>query len=259
MEENGLTFDELASDPNWSEVHRQLMNADIRCTVISNFGSEDVLYDIFHRVNSAGVPLSTQELRQALIKGEFGVYLVELTSEPQPIHQILGLDGPDPRMRDVEIILRHFAFAFFRDEYGGNLKAFLDDAMKKLTKNWPQNKAQIAAEYERFNSILKRLNLVFLPSRVGRKLTNGKWEWRFNKALFEVEVFTFAVVSDSEAEAKKKDIETGFASLCNDSQFRDSIEATTKTVDQYELRFKKFSEMLEHALGKSLVGVPFVR
>lgn len=60
---NGLSLSDLKLSNKWAEVYRQLMNADIRCTVISNYSQDAVLYDIFHRVNTGSVPLSTQELR----------------------------------------------------------------------------------------------------------------------------------------------------------------------------------------------------
>lgn len=65
---NGLSFAELAQMKDES---RQLMNADIRCTVISNYRSPAVLYDIFYRLNTGSVPLGSQELRQVLNRGPF--------------------------------------------------------------------------------------------------------------------------------------------------------------------------------------------
>jgi hypothetical protein len=54
---------------------REFMNADVRCTIVSNFKSDDALYDIFNRLNTGSVPLSTQELRQVLHKGVFADFL----------------------------------------------------------------------------------------------------------------------------------------------------------------------------------------
>ena len=54
-----------------SEDQRGLRNADIRCTIISNYKDVGVLYDIFYRLNAGSVPLSSQELRQVLNRGPF--------------------------------------------------------------------------------------------------------------------------------------------------------------------------------------------
>lgn len=61
---NGKEFSDLELDKTSSGDVRNLMNSDIRCTIISHYESTQVLYDIFYRLNTRSVPLSSQELRQ---------------------------------------------------------------------------------------------------------------------------------------------------------------------------------------------------
>ena len=62
---NGKTFVEItATDDDL----RQLTNADIRCTIITGYRSNAVLYDIFYRLNTGSVPLSSQEIRPELYR-----------------------------------------------------------------------------------------------------------------------------------------------------------------------------------------------
>src|SRR5579872_78322 len=123
---NAKTYEMLKKEAGLSNELREFMNADVRCTIVSNFTSDDALYDIFYRLNTGSVPLSTQELRQVLHKGPFADFLVQVTSSPQPVHNVLGLTGPDTRLKDVEIVLRFMAFVMFGNKYQGNLKRFLD-------------------------------------------------------------------------------------------------------------------------------------
>ena len=95
---NGISYNKLSSTI-YSEDLRQFLNADIRCTIIASYASEDILYDIFYRLNAGSAPLSTQELRQVFNKGLFADYLIKITNKLQPIHKILGLDEPDPRIK----------------------------------------------------------------------------------------------------------------------------------------------------------------
>lgn len=97
------TLTDLKSRPSLNSLHyetiseeerRSLMNADMRCTVISNYDSDDILYDIFYRLNTGSVALSTQELRQVLKRGEFANYLIEITNRPHPIQEVLKLRSP---------------------------------------------------------------------------------------------------------------------------------------------------------------------
>lgn len=128
---NGLTYEELPSTDK-----RAFDNSSLRCTVITNYKDSQILYDIFYRLNSGSVPLATQELRQVLNKGEFGNYLIEYTQNHSPIHDVMGLAGPDERLRDVETILRVISFHLYADKYRGNLRKFLDNSMAQITESW---------------------------------------------------------------------------------------------------------------------------
>jgi hypothetical protein len=77
---NGTSLDAFLAESQYSKERRQLGNADIRTTVITGFTDEDVLYDIFYRINTGSVPLSSQELRQVLNRGDFSKYLLQITA-----------------------------------------------------------------------------------------------------------------------------------------------------------------------------------
>jgi hypothetical protein len=168
---------------------------------LSNFPNPDVLYDIFYRINTGSVRLGSQELRQVFHRGWFADYLVEITNLMQPIHQVLGLSEPDVRLADVEIVLRNLSMALFGDKYKGNLKQFLAYSMDSITEQ--MNQEEIETEYELFNVGISNCALVFDYKEIGRKTTNGKFERRFNRALFEVEVFFFKRLTEASVKRNK--------------------------------------------------------
>jgi hypothetical protein len=49
---NDKTYEQLKTDSALADELREFMNADVRCTIISNFRSDDALYDIFYRLNT---------------------------------------------------------------------------------------------------------------------------------------------------------------------------------------------------------------
>ena len=77
-----ITYEHLKEIPQRSDDLRKLLNAELRCTVMAHIESEDILYDVFYRLNTGSVPLSTQELRQVLHRGPFADYLIECTDAP---------------------------------------------------------------------------------------------------------------------------------------------------------------------------------
>ncbi|OON66777.1 hypothetical protein B0919_21585 [Hymenobacter sp. CRA2] len=257
---NGLTFQDLKNNPDYKEDFRQFMNADLRCTIISNFDKDDVLYDIFYRLNTGSVPLSTQELRQVLNKGLFSDYLFKVTNKTLNLHKVLGLSGPDNRLRDVEIILRCLSFVLFGEGYTGNLKQFLDYSMKEINTNWDKYSSRVEEAFVDFEESTLRLSKVFDGYKfVGRKYTNGKIESRFNRALFEVQTFYFSLL-DREINGyddRASDFHSRFIKLCDNNDFKKSIESTTKTHASYFTRFEYFREVVNQAFQVDIRRNPF--
>jgi hypothetical protein len=237
---------------------RQLLNSDMRCTVISNYKKNDVLYDIFYRLNTGSVPLSSQELRQVLNKGPFADFLIEATDDALPLHKILNLEEPDVRLRDAEILLRYIAFSKFgRQRYEGNLTSFLAGAMSELNKNWSKVEKEIRALLTNFNAACERLQEVLGEGKVGRKYIQSGWESRFNKALFEVEVYYFSKLPNQKiSAAAARNFLAEFKRLSVRSEFRESIESTTKTPERYRTRFELFRKMVNSSFKSKINLVP---
>jgi Protein of unknown function DUF262 len=255
---NAKSYAQLKTEKALQDQHRQFINADVRCTIIKNYKSDDALYDIFYRLNTGSVPLSTQELRQVLHKGPFADYLIEITNTSQPLHRVIGTDGPDNRLRDVEIVLRFIAIVLFGSSYEGNLKKFLDDTMEQVTTGWTQFKPIVEDAYNNMNRAIANLNTVLDEKHIGRKYVNGKWELRFNRVLFEVEAFYFHQISDANIARGKKKFVTGLQELFSDSDFKSSVESTTKTNERYELRFRRFQKVVNESFGTKINNVPVV-
>lgn len=253
----GKTYDQLKGDAGFVDDYRRLLNADVRCTIIGNVKNKDVLYDIFYRLNTGSVPLSTQELRQVLHKGRFADFLITTTDSFRPLHKVLGLSEPDARLRDAEILLRFIALQLFGDKYRGNLKEFLDDAMEAATSDWKKYEPLVTSAASKLDDAIEVLKDVFGYARIGRKYVNGQWEGRFNRVLFEVEAFYFRSLPSAKVKAGKQKFITKFCKLCDENNdFRSSIEATTKTNERYETRFRLFRDLVNDSFGVSIKEIP---
>lgn len=251
---NGKHFEALSKSESCEQYFRSLLNADVRCTVIANYSSPNILYDIFYRLNTTSTPLSTQELRQVLNKGPFADYLVEVTETPRNLHKVLGLNEPDPRLWDVEILLRFICFELFRTRYAGNLKKFLDDSMAELTRNWASRAQSVRQLHDEFDSAIASAAIVFDGhDKVGRKFVDGRWERRFNRVLFEVEIFYFHKLLGSELAVEQRALFLeGFKELFADLPFRSSVESTTKSLERYQVRFEKIQGLVNRSFTQSL-------
>lgn len=91
----------------------------------------------FERINTGGVDLSAQEVRNCLYQSEFNQLLIKL-SENEQFKQSLGIKDNDAniykKMEDVELVLRFFALRSL-DYFKGDLKSFLTAYMIKMKGN----------------------------------------------------------------------------------------------------------------------------
>lgn len=238
---NGVKLDAFlyGSEQRFVELRRQLENADIRSVIIRDISSDAVLYNIFYRLNTGSVPLSTQELRHAMRHGGFSDYLLQLTESRTPVRRILGIDAPDDRLRDAELVLRLVAFQFFAGRYSGNLREFLDFAMVSLNGGWSSGAQEkvLAVVGEIFEAATLLLK-VFSPKEVGRKFQRGKFESQFNRSVFDVQVYFLcssavrAVVESDVGRFRRE-----FCLLFEDPQFLSAVESTTKSMSSVRTRF----------------------
>jgi hypothetical protein len=88
----------------------------------------------------------------------------------------------------------------------------------------------------------------------------GKYEGRFNRAVFDVMTYYFSnEATRSAAISRASDVEQAFRSLCDTNQrFVESIQTTTKTPIATHRRLSLWGEVLSEAIG-SKVHIPALR
>ena len=255
---NDKTFKSLSENEDFAKDIRLLFNSDIRCTVISAYKNEKVLYDIFYRLNTGSVPLSSQELRQVLNRGRFANFLIESTNEECPVQNVLNTKGPDSRLRDAELLLRYMAVKLFGNEYRGNLSQFFDLTMDSLNRDWDERHKEVESITEQFHETTTLLLNIFPEKKVARKYNYEAqvWEGRFNRALYEVELFYFSKIRPDVAHEKKDEFLTAFRELFNENEFTESISTTTKTIANYYTRFKYFQDLVNSVYDLGIDDIP---
>lgn len=103
----------------------------IRCDY-SQHSHMRYLFTIFHRLNSGGVRLTNQEIRNCIFTGPFNNLLKEFDRGNTDWKAVTKrIWGSMDRFRSVEIALRVLAFGDELESYDGNLAGFLNDYMQK--------------------------------------------------------------------------------------------------------------------------------
>lgn len=252
----GLTYSDFQDN---TDLLRNFENAALRCTVIMNYNADDVLYDIFYRLNAGSTPLSSQELRQSLYRGGFSNYLLDVTSKDSPLWNVMGIDEADRRLRDVEVLLRLMSFIRNGSRYQGNLRQFLDKNMKEFNDLWESNSEELKDLCSKVISTISFLESVFgNQEKVGRKYKDGAFEKKFNRVMLEIQVFFFYHLPHTTNTQENETFVNKLIGLCsNDAQFLASFEGSTKNINQYKIRYSRFQRIFNESYNLTLNINPF--
>lgn len=123
----------------------------IRCDYTKEEHME-YLYTIFYRLNSGGMKLNNQEIRNCIYTGTFNTRLKELANEPTTLKVI----GENSRFKNQESILRLFAFYDNLSNYRGRLSSFLNNYMSSKVKLEDSELERMDTLYTRVINILSK-------------------------------------------------------------------------------------------------------
>jgi hypothetical protein len=252
---NGKTYKDVVNQPELGQIRTQFDNHTIRSALIRNWPDDDYLYEVFIRLNTGSARLSPQELRQAMKPGGFTEFLNERSANSAVLQEILGIDGPDFRMRDVDLLLRLIAFLTRLTAYKGNLKPFLDETHEHFNFNWQEEEGFIRTLSDRIEAALKFLVESFGSAReVGRRWAGDHFEAPINRAVLDVQIAS-ALDDDVRAAVAGKtlDMRSAFVEVCmEDQDFVQAITGTTKSIASIRLRYQRWRSKLEGIIGKKI-------
>ena len=149
------------------EDRRRLDDSIIHATVIrQDEPKEDQssIYIIFERLNTGGVNLQPQEIRVALYHGEM-VRVLKSLNEERAWRKLYGKKSK--RLKDMEMILRFFAFYYRSDQYRSPMKDFLNRYMAENRDLGRQSEAELRKIFYRTTSVLSSVlgQRAFRPKR----------------------------------------------------------------------------------------------
>jgi hypothetical protein len=221
-----------------TEDRRRLDDSIIHATVVrQDEPTEDQssIYVIFERLNTGGVNLQPQEIRVALYHGDFVRVLQEL-NDTEAWRALFG--AKSRRLKDMEMILRFFAFLYYADQYRSPMKDFLNRYMatnRKLDKQGEQELTEIFTKTTDtiLHSIGKR---AFRPKR------------SINAAVVDSLMVGIASRLIAKGEIREKaDISTGYDTLISSKDYINSVETGTSQEANVDTRLKLARRAFEDA------------
>lgn len=132
----GKTANEIKNaESGLEKYYERIENLTIPVTVIrcdlSNLKHLEYVFTIFHRLNTGGMKLNNQEIRNCISNGNFNELLHKLDELPK--WRSMNKMTPEKKHRYAkqEIMLRLFAFNANYKKYDGKLSKFLNEYMHK--------------------------------------------------------------------------------------------------------------------------------
>ena len=204
----------------------------IRHTVIKSSASgeegNNVVFEIFNRLNTGGVNLKPQEIRTSLYHSNFYELLYKLNLKDE-WRKLLSTGTPDINMKEVEILLRGFAMLIDRENYKPSMTKFLNGFSYKAKKN---NEDENKLLENIFNHFILHIN----------SLGDSKIFWtsnnRFNISVYEAVFTTLCENAYKEKDASKisHTEKEKIDSLKKDEEFIKAYSQRTTSVDNTQKR-----------------------
>jgi Protein of unknown function DUF262 len=211
---------------------------------------EPVKFNIFVRINTGGRPLTSQELRHALIPGKARDLLRDLAESSTFRSATRNSVKPD-RMADREMVLRFLAFrltdpsAYKR----GDLDAFLRQAMERLNASSDAEIQRLTGEFHRS---MTAASFIFEEHAFRKRFHRQMGRLPINKALFETISVNLAEIGTNGLEQLfdgKSMVQDGIADLMDHGRFHQAISVGTGDVEKVRYRFAAVEALFRRVIG----------
>lgn len=230
---NNKTFEELNEKDK-----RTLRNSLLRANHFENRDKEkinDVMNEVFDRLNTGGTLLSEQEIRNCIYEGKIIEYLNNL-NENKIWRSILNKENEDERLRDILIILRGLALYENWKNYSKPMRGFLDKFMAKYQNS---NEKEFEPLKNTFESTIK-----FVYENLEKK------SFKSNKMRgFSVTVFDSVFIAINEIGINNiNNFNEKYYNLINNEEFITYSTKATTNEQVLEKRIKLAIKMLKDDL-----------
>ena len=215
-----------------------------------------VRYSIFNRINTGGLSLNAQEIRQALnqegngIEKASGVKFLGRVVEEEIFKRVVGISNK--RMAGQELVLRFIAFKIIEDDKFTIMSEFLDLAMEEIDKKSAQELQQLKGQ------LIDVLNfseqVLGEEHKFSRSIADSQKNKLVNKSLFDVLTVCLDEIEDKPSFINKKEsFKAKLIDLLNDetSKFFESITKGTSSKKAKDIRFKTIRALIQEVIREN--------
>jgi len=248
----GLEFLQQLEDKGYNDMKRSLLRdieeTEIIVYLIEEGTPPEVKFNVFKRINTGGLPLSTQEIRHALYQGKATEFLKELAGYKE-FKQATDYRISDERMEEREFVLRFLAFLLTpRRNLTKGLNSFLNETMVILNQKPEAELKKIAKQFKR---AMWAAHQIFDNDAFRKRFRKKDRRKPINKALFDVLSVNLALYDDELERIiqKRERLIELFMGLMNDSEFESTVSGGASDLKKVEYRFSAIENIFEELLA----------
>ena len=200
-------------------------------------------YELFNRLNTGGVELSAQEIRNCIFRGysnKFNAFISDLSKRPEFYNNIHANDNEKERMYLEELILRYFTLKNRGVKYK-HIQKHMDDYMLSVSKN--EESFNYQEEEALFIRLMKKIS--DLGVNVFQLATLP-----FSTSVYDPIMIAFANNIDYIDTLSKEEIINRIENMKNDNEFRKQ----TKTSSSSTSRVRKKIEIAESYFSEPYIN-----
>lgn len=234
----GLTALKDLSDCSFPELkrpfQRRIEETELTLHVIRSGTPRSVKFNIFSRINRGGLPLKSQEIRNAIYPGKW-INIVRELAESESFRHATGGKIKGLRLEDHELVLRfigHYLLFSAGEERDleQNLDVFLNNLVEE--KLFTLDDDEWSELVDRFHHAMVRCQEFFEGLAFRKYSGPGEPRKPINKGLFEAESVVMGMLSEQQyrdALKRREEIMDRFGEVSNDedSNFHYSMYSAT--------------------------------
>jgi len=222
----------------------------LRSIILLRQSDPKIKYEVFERLNTGGVKLNAQELRNSVHHGKLNDMILEI-SENKKFHRLLGIKNKEKsalyqEMRDAELVLRYLTYRNNLDNFSSKMRATMDTFMEQ---NVNPSEEILTEMKEDFLRTLDIVEACFGENAFQRWQPEYKrWRKSFLASAYDAQMFACREFSLDEVKSKRIEILNGLKGLFSNKNFRIAIDGATNTPRFFNARIDFMKQMLKDVI-----------
>lgn len=219
---NGMDYSRLPRT-----FQRRINETVINVYLVNPSTPDNVKFNIFKRINTGGLNLTPQEIRNALFQGQATEFLNKCASF-ECFKKATANSIKSERMLDREFVLRFVSFCYLKlDRYNGNIDDFLNEGMKYLNH---VNKIEITKMEDDFKHVMKSVYRIMGKNSFRKVAPDGRRR-PINKVIFESWCYVIRKLKAEDISrlvTNKEKIKFDYMNLCGENDYLYLLKSTDK-------------------------------